>query len=99
MLTLENSPSTGQSKTEIQNSEIEPSQSEIEIQNSKITSLARLSPPDYDRVRRAEAKRLNIRLRTLDAEVEGRRCQLADALRALPGRPWSGALNGDKPLT
>ncbi|HEV2394429.1 MAG TPA: DUF3631 domain-containing protein [Verrucomicrobiae bacterium] len=87
-----NPNSLTQSKIENQNSKFEFPQSEIEIQNSKITSLARLSPPDYDRVRRAQAKRLNIRLRTLDAEVEARRCQLADAeadaMFITPIEPW-----------
>jgi hypothetical protein len=41
--------------------------------------LARLSASEYDRVRHAEAKRLGLRLRTLDEEVEGVRTVQADA--------------------
>ncbi|HWX21741.1 MAG TPA: DUF3631 domain-containing protein [Candidatus Binatia bacterium] len=41
--------------------------------------LARLSPAEYDRARRAEAKRLGLRLRTLDDAVEEARGLLDDA--------------------
>src|SRR6266576_1262995 len=44
--------------------------------------LARLSAPDYDRARKAEAKRLGIRVETLDAEVARHR-QLSDEAAAL----------------
>jgi hypothetical protein len=39
--------------------------------------LARLSPADYDRVRHKEARRLLLRIRSLDAEVTARRSDLA----------------------
>jgi len=44
--------------------------------------LAQLSPADYDRCRKAEAKRLGIRVETLDAEVAKHR-QLSDETAAL----------------
>lgn len=56
---------------------------EIENQKSKIENsislLAQLSPVAYDQVRRAEAKRLNLRLRTLDDAVDQARSVLDDA--------------------
>src|SRR5207248_82868 len=45
--------------------------------------LARLSPAEYDRIRRAEAKRLGIRKETLDAEVAKRRSQFANHVEAI----------------
>jgi hypothetical protein len=41
--------------------------------------FARLSPAEYDRVRRAEAKRLGLRVRTFDEAVEEARSGLDDA--------------------
>jgi putative DNA primase/helicase len=40
--------------------------------------MARLSPIEYDRLRKREAKRLGIRVETLDAEVARRRAQLRE---------------------
>ena len=83
-----------------------PFSSEIENQNSTIENpgnpsttlsedlgrLARLSPVEYDLVRRAEAKRLNLRLSTLDDAVESARILEADAqanaLKLPQLEPW-----------
>jgi Protein of unknown function (DUF3631) len=77
-------------------SPVEPPQisphSEIELQNLKIQFLARLPLIEYDRVRRAEAKRLHLRLATLDDAVERARVQeddaQANAVYLPPVQPW-----------
>ena len=55
--------------------------------------LARLPTPEYDRLRLAEAKRLGLRVRTLDAQVARCRSQLSDDAQAYAVRlptltPW-----------
>src|SRR5436190_7090340 len=67
--------------------------------------LAALSPADYDRARRAEAKRLRLRIETLDAEVAAIRSQLnrdnaINALRStlLDPYPWPEPVNGTEAL-
>ena len=79
-----------------------PDQSKIQNQNSKIQEieppptdferLAALSPIEYDHARKAEAKRLGIRLATLDDQVDRCRAQQDDAEAAkvmLPvPEPW-----------
>ena len=55
--------------------------------------LGGLSPAQYDRLRHAEAKRLQIRLETLDAEVAQARTELgydaeARAVKLPPVEPW-----------
>jgi hypothetical protein len=69
------------------------------------TALARLSPTDYDRARRAEAKRLDLRIETLDAEVAKCRAELThqstphSALRTLHSpEPWPEPVCGSDTL-
>ena len=45
--------------------------------NDTIALLAQLPTPEYDRVRKAEAQRLKIQLKTLDDEVKAARLQAA----------------------
>src|SRR5258706_16426053 len=63
--------------------------------------LARLSPAEYDRSRKAEARRLRVRIETLDAEVAecrselGRQAILHSALSTLPSLvPWPEPVDG-----
>jgi putative DNA primase/helicase len=60
---------------------LQPSTDSVpETEAMTFSRLARLPATDYDRVRRSEAKRLNLRLKTLDEEVAAVRAQLqADA--------------------
>src|SRR5207249_9514117 len=67
--------------------------------------LSKLSRPDYDRVRVAEAERLSIRVATLDAEVDSRRPKMADDAEfqgskvTLPDfEPWPDTVNGAEVL-
>jgi putative DNA primase/helicase len=59
-----------------------------------IALLAQLPAPEYDRVRRAEAQRLGIQVKTLDEEVKAARTQAAPADR-LPFtviEPWQDSV-------
>jgi len=61
--------------------------------------LGGLSPAQYDRLRHAEAKRLHIRLETLDAEVAQARTELgydaeARAVKLPPVEPWPEPVDG-----
>ena len=66
--------------------------------------LAKLSVADYDRCREREAKRLKIRVATLDAEADSRRTKESDS--ALQGskpvladvEPWPEAVKGSEVL-
>lgn len=80
---------------ENQNSKIENSSIQESTHppiQSEFTGLARLSPVEYDQVRRAEAKRLHLRLRTLDKAVDDARSLLDDAeandVLLSPTEPW-----------
>jgi putative DNA primase/helicase len=70
-----------------------------EADTAAFTRLARLSPADYDRVRRTEAAALKIRVETLDSEVAKRRAQLEIESQAgsihLPDIiPWPEPVDG-----
>jgi putative DNA primase/helicase len=61
--------------------------------------LAQLSPAQYDRARRAEAGRLHLRLKTLDAEVAKIRTELgieaqANAVKLPAIEPWPEPVDG-----
>src|SRR6266581_3071825 len=64
--------------------------------------LARLSPADYDRARKAEAKRLGIRVETLDAEVAKLRPlsddEKARAVKLESIEPWPEPVDGAQVL-
>jgi hypothetical protein len=74
-------------------------------QEARIHELATLPPLEYDRVRKAEAERLGIRVTTLDAEVDRLRPQQASS--ALQGQtvdfaevePWPEAVSGASTLS
>src|SRR5882762_10496641 len=77
-----------------------------ESDNQAFGRLARLSPTQYDRVRKSEARHLYIRIETLDAEVAERRAQLhhqADSHPALstlpPPIPWPEPVDGQEALS
>jgi hypothetical protein len=53
-----------------------------QVDAETIDELARLSRPDYDRVRKDEAEAMSIRVGTLDNEVDARRRQIAEELEA-----------------
>ncbi len=55
------------------------------VNDAELDRLAKLSPLEYDRVRRDTAKRLGIRTETLDQEIEQRRPHTED--EATPGSP------------
>ena len=63
----------------------EPFRPGPESTEESIARLAALSPPEYDRIRGTQAKRLEIRLSTLDAEVD-------KARRDLDGRDGSAPI-------
>jgi hypothetical protein len=65
-------PASDESKIENQNPK-------TETEDDTFHRLALLALPEYDRARRAEAKRLGLRLATLDREVERCRCLQYDA--------------------
>ncbi len=64
--------------------------------------LAELAPLDYDRIREATAKRLKVRVTTLDKEVERHRREAADlaeaasspAVRFVDPEPWAQPVRG-----
>ena len=61
--------------------------------------LAALPPAEYDRAREAEAERLNIRVGTLDAEVDARRPKRQEAAQGKPmefpdPEPWPSSVRG-----
>src|SRR5438067_2414585 len=66
-------------------------------------ALAQLTPAKYDRVRKAEARRLGIRIETLDSEVA--RCRPDDydaqarAVKLPPVEPWPEPVDGQDVLT
>jgi hypothetical protein len=74
---------TPQSEVDAPHSEDAPGSNAVQSNASKASDdfarLARLSAAEYDQVRRTEAKRLGLRLRTLDEEVERARTVQADA--------------------
>jgi putative DNA primase/helicase len=66
-------------------------------------ALARLSPAEYDRARRAEAKRLDLRIETLDTEVAKCRAELnlesqANAVQLPAIEPWPEPVCGAEAL-
>src|SRR5258706_7528245 len=66
--------------------------------------LARLSPAEYDRSRKAEARRLRVRIETLDAEVASRKTELNDDAQAItthlpPVVPWPEPVDGPGTLS
>lgn len=63
-----------------------------EADNETFEHLARLSPAEYDRCRDNEAKRLSIRVGTLDAEVLGRRHK--GKPEGITAEPWPDAVDG-----
>src|SRR5437660_10983653 len=63
----------------------------------RISALAKLSPLEYDRVRRTAATELRIRVETLDAEVVSRRTPSDAADGSLifdEPEPWPEAVDG-----
>src|SRR5437868_4756209 len=82
---------------------VHPSYSSHADDNEAFTRLAALTPAQYDRVRKAEARRLGIRIETLDAEVA--RCRLeadydaqARAINLPVVEPWPDPVNGAEVL-
>src|SRR5580765_1173800 len=70
-----------------------------ETDQQAFARLGGLSPAQYDRLRHAEAKRLHIRLETLDAEVAQARTELgydaeARAVKLPPVEPWPEPVDG-----
>jgi putative DNA primase/helicase len=80
-------------KTQIENATMP-----IETDNETFDRLAKLSATDYDRCREHEAKRLKIRVATLDAEIQKHRPQSPDSLQGTlnPARvePWPEPVDG-----
>src|SRR5215469_5930544 len=74
--------------------------SQRETLQSAVARLAILSDLEYERQRRAEAKRLNVRLPQLDADVRkartvSRRAGNPDLALVLPKhQPWPEPING-----
>ncbi|VAW58295.1 hypothetical protein MNBD_GAMMA08-1530, partial [hydrothermal vent metagenome] len=66
-----------------------------------VTRLAELSPLKYDQVRKTESKKLNIRISTLDDEVQKARCvsnnEKPSAVEEL--EPFDESLSTDELLT
>src|SRR5437879_1955798 len=84
--------------------EIQNYKTQIEIANDEAAfrRLARLTPAQYDRVRKAEAAKLGIRAEVLDSEVERCKCDLAvqAALETLHNlEPWPEPVDGAEVLT
>src|SRR5204862_435916 len=72
---------------------------QLSSDSATFAALARLSPARYDRVRKAEAKRLEIRIETLDQEVAKARAEAdyddqARAIKLPPVEPWPEPVNG-----
>ncbi len=70
---------------------------------ASFSRLARLSPAEYDRARRAEAKRLRLRIETLDTEVAKYRNELdlqaqANAVQLPAIELWPEPVNGAEVL-
>ena len=96
------SEGTGETQTDrdqpADNADPEPENND----KATIARLARLSPFDYDRIRKAEADRLNVRGETLDKEVNKYRAKLAEATQEAQGsklelyqpEPWPVEVNG-----
>jgi putative DNA primase/helicase len=64
---------------------------------SKVAELAALSRPEYDRQRKDEAKKLGIKLATLDREVAAARAQAENRSAELPHwkvKPWEEPVDG-----
>jgi putative DNA primase/helicase len=64
---------------------------------SKVAELAALSRPEYDRKRKDEAKKLGIKLATLDREVAAARAQAEEEDAELPHwkiEPWDEPVDG-----
>src|SRR5260221_10823775 len=66
---------------------------QLSTDSATFAALARLSPAQYDRVRKAEAKRLDLRIETLDREVAKARAEAdyddqARAIKLPPVEPW-----------
>ncbi len=85
--------------------QIEAAATPTETDEDTFARLAALPPPDYDRCRDSEAKRLKIRVGTLDGEIEKRRPkdQTAEATQgskvAFPDiEPWLDVVNGSELL-
>src|SRR5947209_10857915 len=74
-----------------------------ETDDVSFAALARLTPAQYDRVRKAEARRLGIRIETLDSEVA--KCRPDDydaqarAVKLPPVEPWPDPVDGQEVLT
>ena len=88
---------TGIGDESVQPRDDDPDDAEFIEESSLLDDLASLSPIDYDRVRKAEAKRLGVRAGTLDRQVARRR----DDLGGEPGEerlndpiPWAYPVNG-----
>ncbi|MBI4328198.1 MAG: DUF3631 domain-containing protein [Chloroflexi bacterium] len=85
-------------KTQIESASV-PTESDAET----FDRLAKLPPADYDRARDAEAKRLGIRVGTLDGEVATRRPAASDCAQGgaveLPDiEPWPEPVDGAEVL-
>jgi putative DNA primase/helicase len=85
-------------------SQIEAAAVPMENEADTFQRLAKLSPPDYDRLRQQEAEALGIRVSTLDAEVEKLRGgtgggHLQGCAVDLPDvEPWPSQVNGAEVL-
>ena len=72
---------------------------DVTDQDDLLTEMAGLSPIDYDRRRESAAKRLGVRVSTLDAEVAARRSTIeeqtvSEQLAAATPEPWTDAVDG-----
>ena len=67
---------------------------------ASIKCLSKLNPPEYDLIRKEEAKKLGIRTSTLDKEVAKLRKKQAteDESFEIPIDPWPDAVNGEQLL-
>jgi putative DNA primase/helicase len=73
------------------------------FERASIARLAALSPLEYDRVRKAEADRLEVRVTTLDKEVAKARGEDFDAgsgrrIEFVDPEPWEEAVDGTQLL-
>lgn len=78
-ISIDESPSgEDQSVLEINASDIQPNENEV------ITGLALLSPMDYDRARKEQAKLLGVQVKTLDALVKAARNDASESVDSIP---------------
>ena len=74
---------------------IEPDQEETESMDGAVIRLAQLPPLEYDKVRQAEAKALEVRAATLDASVSEARKTAQEAQDMFAEvEPWPDEVNG-----